>query len=51
MSDQYLDIIKEQWGNILMLYKKFEDKKPVMSYDIQEQRISEGVWDSSHTFS
>jgi hypothetical protein len=39
MSDQYLDIIKEQWGNILMLYKKFDDKKPVMSYDIQEQRI------------
>jgi hypothetical protein len=49
MSDQYLDIVKEQWGNILVLYKKFEDKKPVMSYDIQEQRISEGVWDS-HAF-
>jgi hypothetical protein len=29
----------EQWDNILGLYKRFEDKKPVMLLDIQEQKI------------
>ena len=39
MNEQYLDIIDEQWSNILKLYKKFEDKKPIMLFDMQEKRI------------
>lgn len=39
MNDSYLAIAQEQWPYILMFYKKFEDKKPVMLFDIQEQRI------------
>jgi hypothetical protein len=39
MSDPYLSVVQEQWPNILMLYKRFEDKKPIMLFDIQEQRI------------
>jgi len=38
-SEQYLDVIDEQWSNILKLYKKFEDKKPIMLFDMQEKRI------------
>ena len=39
MNEQYLDVIDEQWSNILKLYKKFEDKKPIMLFDVQEERI------------
>jgi hypothetical protein len=39
LSDPYFDIIQEQWYNILKLYKVFEDKKPIMLFDVQEQRI------------
>ena len=39
MNEQYLDAIREQWGNILGLYKTFEDKKPVMEFDIQNRKI------------
>jgi hypothetical protein len=39
LSDPYFDIIQEQWYNILKLYKMFEDKKPIMLFDVQEQRI------------
>jgi hypothetical protein len=38
-GDEYLGYIEEQWPNILKLYKKFEDKKPVMFFDIQERKI------------
>lgn len=38
-SDYLLDAAAEQEGNILMMYHRFEDKKPVMLFDIQEQRI------------
>jgi hypothetical protein len=38
-SEQYLDVIEEQWNNILKLYKKFENKKPIMLFDMQEGRI------------
>ena len=37
--DEYLDVIHEQWENILTLYKRFEDKNPIMLFDIQEQRL------------
>jgi hypothetical protein len=33
MNEQYLDVIDEHWSNILKLYKKFEDKKPIMLFD------------------
>ena len=39
MYEQYWDAVGEQWDNILGLYKRFEDKKPVMLLDLQEQKI------------
>jgi hypothetical protein len=39
ISDPYFAMVQEQWPYILMFYKKFEDKKPIMLFDIQEQRI------------
>ena len=27
MIDQYFDVVKEQWADILRLYETFEDKK------------------------
>ncbi|MCK4734725.1 MAG: hypothetical protein KAT65_19890 [Methanophagales archaeon] len=39
MFDEYWEAVGEQWDNILMLCKRFEDKKPVMLLDIQEQKI------------
>jgi hypothetical protein len=38
-ENEYLGYIEEQLPNIFNLYKKFEDKKPVMLFDIQEQKI------------
>jgi hypothetical protein len=38
-DDPYLDIIDEQWEHILMWYNLFASKRPVMLYDVQEQRI------------
>ncbi len=37
--DELLDAALEQYGNIVMMYEMFEDKRPVMLFDIQEQRI------------
>ncbi len=39
MYEQYWDALGEQWDNILGVYKRFEDKKPVILLDIQEQKI------------
>src|SRR5438132_6346689 len=38
-SDYLLDAAEKNWSYILMMYKQFESKKPVMLFDIQEQRI------------
>ncbi len=38
-SDYLLDAARENWPHILAAYRQFEDKKPVVLYDIQEQRI------------
>jgi hypothetical protein len=38
-SDYLLDAAYAQWPNILMIYRRFEDKKPVMLFDIQEGRL------------
>jgi hypothetical protein len=37
-DDIYWQIVKEQYYNIIILYKKYADKKPLMLFDIQEQR-------------
>jgi hypothetical protein len=38
-SDYLLDAARQHWPYIVMVYQQFEDKKPVMLFDIQEQRI------------
>ena len=38
-SDYLVDAAHEQRPNILMLYRCFGDKRPIMLFDIQEQRI------------
>ena len=40
MSDDYLlDAAWEHWDMILSAYKLYEEHKPVVLFDIQEQRI------------
>jgi hypothetical protein len=39
MSDPYLEAIQEQWPHIRALYKTYESKKPIILYDIQEEKI------------
>ena len=39
MSDPYLKAIEEQWQNIRALYMAYGSKKPIILYDIQEQKI------------
>ena len=39
MGDPYFEMIQEQWPSILAWYKLLEEKRPIMLYDIQEQRI------------
>jgi hypothetical protein len=38
-TDLYLEILEEQWNNIIMLYNTFADIQPIMLYDIQDQKI------------
>jgi hypothetical protein len=38
-SDYLLDAALENWSEIQRLYRLYEDRKPVMLYDIQEKRI------------
>ncbi len=39
MEDPYLDLIDEQWNNIARLYLTFQDKKPILEYDVVTQKI------------
>ena len=39
MSDPYFEAIQEQWPNIRALYETFASKKPIILYDIQEEKI------------
>jgi len=39
MDEEFFEIVSEHWGQILNLYKKIDDKKPVMLIDIQEQKL------------
>ena len=38
-GDYLLDAMAVYWEHVVELYRQFEDKRPVMLYDIQEQRI------------
>ena len=39
MSDPYFEAIQEQWPHIRALYKIYENKKPIILYDIQEEKV------------
>jgi hypothetical protein len=39
MNDLYLDMVYEHWEHILRWYNLFAAKRPVMLFDVQEQRI------------
>jgi hypothetical protein len=39
MSDPYFEAIQDQWQNIRALYMMYESRKPIILYDIQEQKI------------
>ncbi len=38
-KDKYYDIACKQLSNILYLYRMYEQKKPIMLYDIQENHV------------
>ena len=38
-SDPYLAVVYRHWSHIVMLYQQYADKRPVMLFDIREQRI------------
>ena len=35
----YLDIVAKHWWHIVRLYLAFEDRRPVMLFDVQEMRV------------
>ena len=39
MSDYLEDAALEHWAEIRMLYDRFAEKRPVILFDIQEQRL------------
>ena len=39
MTASYLDLIQAHWESILNLYGQFEDEKPVILFDIQQNEI------------
>jgi hypothetical protein len=39
MGDYLLDAAQEYWPTIRMMYERFADKRPVMLFDIKEQRV------------
>lgn len=39
MSDPYFPMVQEQWATILRAYADFEEKKPVILFDIQAEKI------------
>ena len=38
-ADHLLEAAQQHWPDILKAYKQFEDNKPIVLFDIQEQRI------------
>lgn len=39
MDDYLLDAALEHWPTIRMMYERFAEKRPVMLFDIEEQRV------------
>jgi hypothetical protein len=39
MYEEFFEIARKNWSHILNLYKKFEYLKPIMLFDVQEQKI------------
>ena len=37
--DPYLDLIDEQWDNIVLVYRQFQDKDQIIEFDVAEQKI------------
>jgi hypothetical protein len=38
-GDYLFDAMAEYWEHVVRIYRQFEDKRPVILYDIQERRI------------
>jgi predicted proteasome-type protease len=38
-DDPYLDLIEQQWNNILLLYETFKNKAQIIEFDVAEQKI------------
>jgi len=38
-DDPYVDMIDEQWDNIVMLYQTFRGKDQIIEYGVTEQKI------------
>ena len=39
MSDPYFSMVQEYWATILRAYTDFEQKKPVILVDVEEEKI------------
>ena len=39
MEDQYFDLIDAKWSSITMIYNIFRDKKPIIEYDVDDNKI------------
>lgn len=39
MDDPYLDVINENWNHIAMMYDFFRDKKPILEYVVDTNKI------------
>ncbi len=38
-NDPYVDVIDEQWNNIVLMYRTFKDKEQIIEYDLEEKKI------------
>lgn len=38
-DDPYLDMIGDQWENIIALYEQFRDKDQIIEFDVTSQKI------------
>ncbi len=38
-DDPYVDMIDEQWDNIVIVYQTFRGKDQIIEYDVTEQKI------------
>ena len=38
MDDYLFDALSEHWEHVVVAYRQFEDKRPIMLYDVQEKQ-------------